>query len=61
VRYWDHDMLSDHDAVLEDILRALKETPHPTPLPKGRGRKSPFSKVSLSPTGERVRVRGNEK
>jgi very-short-patch-repair endonuclease len=35
VRYWDHDVLSDPDAVLEDIFRALKETHHPTPLPKG--------------------------
>lgn len=33
LRYWNHDALTQPDAVLEDILRALEEAaPHPTPL-----------------------------
>ena len=47
VRYWDHDVLSDPGAVLEDILRVLNNpphptrAPHPTPLPRGAREEAP--------------------
>jgi len=39
IRYWDHEVLTHPDAVLQDILCALEESaPHPSPLPiKGEG------------------------
>jgi very-short-patch-repair endonuclease len=38
LRYWNNDVLSNIDSVLEDILRAITTTPHPQPLPtRGRG------------------------
>jgi len=34
IRYWDHEVLTHPDAVLQDILCALEEShPHPSPLP----------------------------
>jgi very-short-patch-repair endonuclease len=36
LRFWNHDVLNDIDAVLERIVAALK-SPHPDPLPKGEG------------------------
>ena len=37
VRFWDNEIPSDAEAVLERIVRAL-DGPHPCPLPKGDGR-----------------------
>jgi lysyl-tRNA synthetase class 2 len=38
LRYWNHDVLSNTDGVLEDILSTMDqqryEPPHPSPLPK---------------------------
>jgi adenine-specific DNA-methyltransferase len=34
-RFWNHQVLNDTQAVLEEILRVLEESPHPNPLPKG--------------------------
>jgi adenine-specific DNA-methyltransferase len=36
LRFWNHDVLNDTDAVLERIVAAL-ESPHPNPLPGGEG------------------------
>jgi adenine specific DNA methylase Mod/very-short-patch-repair endonuclease len=35
LRFWNHQVLNDTQAVLEEILRVLEESPHPNPLPKG--------------------------
>jgi very-short-patch-repair endonuclease len=40
VRFWNHDVLGNTEAVLEKIYLALQETrgfPHPCPLPEGEG------------------------
>jgi type I restriction enzyme M protein len=41
IRFWDHDVLQDTEAVLEAIYRAVTEeerkNPHPGPLPEGEG------------------------
>jgi very-short-patch-repair endonuclease len=36
LRFWNHVVLKDIDAVLESIYEALQD-PHPTPLPRGEG------------------------
>ena len=36
LRFWDHDVLTNGDAVLQQIMAALID-PHPSPLPEGRG------------------------
>jgi adenine-specific DNA-methyltransferase len=36
LRFWDHDVLTNGDAVLQQIVAALID-PHPSPLPEGRG------------------------
>jgi very-short-patch-repair endonuclease len=52
VRYWDHDVLSDPDAILEDIFRALKETPSPHPFPqRGEGGSRRSLKFPSPPQG----------
>jgi very-short-patch-repair endonuclease len=35
LRFWNHQVLNDTQAVLEEILRVLEESPHPNPLSKG--------------------------
>lgn len=35
LRFWNHQVLNDTQAVLEEILRVLEESPHPNPLPFG--------------------------
>ena len=35
LRFWNNDVLSETDAVVETIVQALNETPHPSPLPQG--------------------------
>ena len=37
LRYWNNDVLSNIDSVLEDILRAITTTPTPNPSPQGGG------------------------
>jgi very-short-patch-repair endonuclease len=41
VRYWNSDVMDNIDGVLDDLLRALRETrpSPPTPLPGERGEK----------------------
>jgi very-short-patch-repair endonuclease len=36
-RYWNNDVLSNIDGVLEDILSAIAGTPTPNPSPQGGG------------------------
>jgi very-short-patch-repair endonuclease len=43
VRFWNHDVLDQMDAILEEIVRLLSD-PHPSLSLKGRG----FKKVRLS-------------
>jgi very-short-patch-repair endonuclease len=37
LRYWNNDVLSNIDGVLEDILSAITTTPTPNPSPQGGG------------------------
>jgi very-short-patch-repair endonuclease len=37
LRYWNNDVLSNIDGVLDDIQRALTSTPTPDPSPQGGG------------------------
>jgi hypothetical protein len=37
LRYWNNDVLSNIDGVLEDILSAIATTPTPNPSPQGGG------------------------
>ncbi len=36
LRFWNHDVLTSTDVVLQQIIAALID-PHPSPLPEGRG------------------------
>jgi very-short-patch-repair endonuclease len=49
VRFWDHEVIEDIEAVLLRILEAL-ENPHPSPLPQGEGEERLQRKVP-SPKG----------
>ncbi len=41
LRFWNHEVLCNPDAVLEFIRTAIIfESPHPSPLPEGEGEKS---------------------
>src|SRR6266446_5465467 len=40
LRYWNNDVLSNIDAVLEDILTAITTTPTPSPSPQGGGERA---------------------
>ena len=42
LRFWNHEILANLDAVLEQIAQALTPTPHPTLSPNGRGNSSPL-------------------
>ena len=56
LRFWNPEVLTQTQAVLERISEALTD-PHPNPLlGQGEGARGPVR--SLSPEGERVRVRG---
>jgi len=37
LRFWNHEVLSEMEAVLEEIHSFLIASPHPNPLPKGEG------------------------
>lgn len=37
LRFWNHEILTNLDAVLELILAELQTSPHPSPLPEGEG------------------------
>jgi very-short-patch-repair endonuclease len=43
LRYWNNDVLSNIDSVLEDILRAITTTPTPNPSPQGGGEPTEFA------------------
>ena len=56
LRYWNHDVLTAADVVLDDIWRVLerrrlnqKLPPHPNPLPRRRGRGD--QPIAASPAG----------
>ncbi len=36
LRFWNNEILTQTEDVLDIIFRALNETPHPDPLPKGK-------------------------
>lgn len=36
LRFWNNEILTQTEDVLDVIFRALNETPHPDPLPKGK-------------------------
>jgi hypothetical protein len=58
LRYWNNDVLTNIDGVLEDILRQITTTPTPTPLPhKGGGEHTEC--VATSPERESVRANSN--
>jgi hypothetical protein len=50
IRFWDHEVMEDIEAVLERILEALRN-PHPSPLPEGEG-ESRFGRKCPLPAGE---------
>ena len=37
LRFWNHEILNETQAVLEQIRLGLIESPHPNPLPEGEG------------------------
>ncbi|MBI1883568.1 MAG: endonuclease domain-containing protein [Chlamydiae bacterium] len=37
LRFWNNQILKEHEAVLQVIYEACADTPHPTLSPKGRG------------------------
>jgi very-short-patch-repair endonuclease len=41
LRYWNNDVLSNVDGVIEDIQQAIAATPTPDPSPQGGGEKHP--------------------
>ena len=41
LRYWNNDVLTNINGVLEDILSAITTTPTPNPSPQGGGEQSP--------------------
>jgi len=43
LRYWNNDVLSNIESVLEDILRAITTTPTPNPSPQGGGEPTEFA------------------
>jgi very-short-patch-repair endonuclease len=43
LRYWNNEVLSNIDGVLEDILRAITTTPTPNPSPQGGGEHTEFA------------------
>jgi very-short-patch-repair endonuclease len=40
VRFWNNEVLENLEGVMETILSALRQAPHPNPLPKGEREKS---------------------
>ena len=56
LRFWNPEVLTQTQAVLERISEALTD-PHPNPLP-GQGEGARGHVRHLSPSGERARVRG---
>jgi very-short-patch-repair endonuclease len=43
LRYWNNDVLSNIDGVLEDILSAMTTTPTPNPSPQGGGEHTEYA------------------
>ena len=52
VRYWNNDVLSNIDSVLEDIHRAITTTPTPNPSPQGGGEHTECAGVVRRKPGE---------
>lgn len=48
IRFWNHEILTDIQTVLEHIYECLIETPSPQPSPSGRGSEEGFSGKSGS-------------
>jgi very-short-patch-repair endonuclease len=42
LRYWNNDVLSNIDGVLEDIVSAITTTPTPNPSPQGGGEQTEY-------------------
>ena len=49
LRYWNNDVLTNIDGVLEDILGAITTTPTPTPSPQGGGEHTECTATSYPP------------
>jgi very-short-patch-repair endonuclease len=49
LRYWNNDVLTNIDGVLEDILSAITTTPTPTPSPQGGGEHTECAATSCPP------------
>jgi very-short-patch-repair endonuclease len=43
LRYWNNDVLSNIDSVLEDIFSAITTTPTPNPSPQGGGERTEYA------------------
>ena len=56
LRYWNNDVLTNIDGVLEDILSAITSTPTPTPPHKGEG-STPSARQRHT---HRERIRANQ-
>ena len=50
LRFWNHEVLTQPEAVIDAILSAVS-TPHPNPLPEGRGDKKKPSHLQLYADG----------
>jgi hypothetical protein len=54
LRYWNNDVLSNIEGVLEDIHSAIASTPTPSPSPQGGG-----EHAHIVATGEKLHDRRN--
>src|SRR6266404_8318021 len=43
LRYWNNDVLSNIEGVLEDVVRAIPTTPTPNPSPQGGGEQTEYA------------------
>ena len=50
LRYWNNDVLTNIDGVLEDIVSAITTTPTPNPSPQGGGEHTESAACSRVPT-----------
>jgi very-short-patch-repair endonuclease len=55
LRYWNNDVLSNIDSVLEDILSAIMTTPTPAPPHKGEGSTPSTWRLYVEPNEIRVK------
>jgi hypothetical protein len=52
LRFWNHEVLNNLEAVLEQIHAVLANSPHPNPPPEGEGVKAQSRAVFPLPPGE---------